>query len=84
MIGKIQLNEVEAAERYGLSVHWFRRARWSGNGPPYVKMAGRCLYPIADTDAYFASKIRTSTSGQNSGQKGGPGRGRKKTVEAVV
>ena len=81
MTVKIQLNETEAAERWGMSVHWFRRARFTGDGPPYVKMAGRCLYPVVSTDAFFESKIRSSTAGQAYAQKGGPGRGHHKKPE---
>ncbi|GFE56399.1 AlpA family transcriptional regulator [Geobacter sp. AOG1] len=59
---KLNLNEVEAAERYGLSVHWFRRARWAGGGPQFIKMGSKVLYPIAETDAFFKSRMRSSTS----------------------
>lgn len=81
---KIQINEVEAAARYGLSVHWFRRARWEGTGPAFVKMAGRCLYPIAGTDKFFEDRLVSSTSVKCSHQVGGPGRGRKKSAATAA
>lgn len=56
------MTETEAAQRYGLSVHWFRRARWAGGGPAYLKLGARVLYPIVSTDAFFAARIRRSTS----------------------
>jgi len=58
----MNLSEKAAAKRWGPSVHWFRRARWAGGGPPYIKLAGKVLYPKVEGDAFFASKIRTSTS----------------------
>jgi len=59
---KLQINEYEAAERYSMSVHWFRRKRWSGGGPEFLKVGSRCLYNIESTDAFFASKRQRSTS----------------------
>lgn len=60
------LTEREAAEKYGPSVHWFRRKRWAGGGPPYIKLSegrgGKVLYPEDLGDEYFASRIRRSTS----------------------
>lgn len=54
MLEKIYMTEKEAAIRYGYSVHWFRRTRWEGNGPPFLKMnnsqTGRIFYPIEQTD----------------------------------
>lgn len=58
----VNLNEKQAAARYGLSIHWFRRARWKGDGPRYIKLAGRVLYPREELQQYFESKIRRSTS----------------------
>lgn len=59
------LTEREAAAEYGLSVHWFRRMRWAGGGPDYIKTPGRggkVLYPRECLDRYFASRVRRSTS----------------------
>ena len=60
------LTEVEAAARWPMSVHWFRRMRWAGGGPEFLKIgagrAGKVLYPEESTDAFFASKLRKSTS----------------------
>lgn len=64
MLNPLALNigEQEAALRYGPSVHWFRRARWAGGGPTYIKLAGRVLYPVAELDKFFIGKFRKSTS----------------------
>ena len=59
---KINLNEQEASAQYGPSVHWFRRARWSGDGPMYIKLAGKVLYPRDELDKFFAERLRRSTS----------------------
>ena len=59
---KINLNEKEASEIYGPSVHWFRRARWKGDGPRYIKLAGSVLYPVTELNAFFEARIVKSTS----------------------
>jgi len=51
---KVNINETEAAEQYGPSVHWFRRARWQGNGPRFIKLAGSVLYPVAELNGLSA------------------------------
>lgn len=58
----VNIDESEAARMYGPSVHWFRRARWKGNGPAFVKLAGRVLYPVAELDRYFEARLQRSTS----------------------
>jgi hypothetical protein len=62
-IEKIYISEKEAAHRYCLSVHWFRRKRWFGNGPEYSKVqGGKILYNIEATDKWFESFKTKSTS----------------------
>lgn len=60
------LTEKQAAERTGMSVHWFRRARWAGGGPLFLKIgdgkAGKVLYPAEELERFFASRLRRSTS----------------------
>ncbi len=58
---KINLTEKEASEKYGPSVHWFRRARCLGNGPRYIKLEMKVLYPLDELDAFFASHIKKGT-----------------------
>jgi hypothetical protein len=61
------LTEKEASERWGMSVHWYRRKRWSGGGPVYIKTDGKngsVLYPEEELEKFFASKLRKSTSDQ--------------------
>lgn len=57
------VTEKQASELYSKSVHWFRRARWQGNGPAYAKISGgSVLYPIAELDRFFSSRLVKSTS----------------------
>lgn len=59
---KRNLTEEQAAAEYGPSVHWYRRARWAGDGPRFIKLDGRVLYPRTELDAFFESRLRRSTS----------------------
>ena len=59
---KINLNETEAAEQYGPSVHWFRRARWKGDGPKFIKLSGAIFYPVVELDKFFNDRLVKSTS----------------------
>ncbi len=50
---KSLMNEKQAALEYPYSVHWFRRARWAGMGPKFIKMGAKVLYRIEDLEEYF-------------------------------
>lgn len=57
------LNEKEAAEVLGLSVHWMRRARWAGNGPEFIKIAGGSVrYRPSTIEAFLDARTVKSTS----------------------
>lgn len=58
------INEKQAAEMLGLSVHWLRRKRWSGGGIPYVKVSygGAVRYRTEDVEAYVNGRLCKSTS----------------------
>ncbi len=57
------INEKEASEIYGMSTPWFRRKRWEGGGPLFVRVGNRSIrYQISDLDDYFTSKKLHSTS----------------------
>lgn len=58
----INLTEQQASAEYGPSVHWFRRARWKGNGPAYIKLAGKVMYPRCQLDKFFDDRLVKSTS----------------------
>ena len=60
------LTEQQASDERGMSVHWYRRKRWEGGGPVYIKTSngkgGKVLYPEEELDKYFNSRLRKSTS----------------------
>jgi len=57
------INENEASEIFGMSKAWFRRKRWEGGGPLFVKIGGKSIrYQMSDLDDYFTSKKLHSTS----------------------
>lgn len=57
------IDEKLAEARYSYSRKWFQRSRWKGDGPPYLKIKHKILYPIKETDAWFAKHtLRRSTS----------------------
>lgn len=51
------LVEKDVARRYGLSVHWFRKARYIGGGPRYFKMGEKVFYTLEDVDEYFKNHL---------------------------
>lgn len=59
---KKNLTETEASEQYGMSVHWYRRTRWTGDGPKFIKLGGAVLYPVTELDAFFDARLVKSTS----------------------
>ena len=73
----VNVDEVRASAVYGPSVDWFRRARWKGDGPTYIKLAGRVLYPVKELEAYFAARLVRSTSEYHTHQQPTSGRPRK-------
>lgn len=50
---KIYQSESEASNRYNYSKYWFQKSRWAGYGPPFLKIRGKVLYPLEETDAWF-------------------------------
>lgn len=57
---QIYLSEEQAHQRYSMSRAWFQRCRWRGDGPIYVKLGVRILYPKQSTDQWFAERIKQS------------------------
>lgn len=65
------IDEKLAAVRYGYSRKWFQRARWTGNGPPFLKIPGnsKILYPLKETDGWFAQhELKINTSSKDHGK----------------
>lgn len=53
------LVEKEVSALYGLSVHWFRKARYTGNSPPYHKLNGKVYYIEETVDKWFKEHLKT-------------------------
>ena len=58
----IQISEKDASQRYGMSVHWFRRKRVEGGGPSFRKIGNRCFYAVEELDRFFNERTCKSTS----------------------
>lgn len=56
------LGEKDASSLTGLSVHWFRRKRWAGDGPPFRKIGSRCLYQAGELLDWFDQYRQVNTS----------------------
>lgn len=61
---KIMISEKEAAQRYPYSVHWFRRARWEGNGPRFIKVGRRVMYVFKEIDEWFKQHPRYQSTSE--------------------
>ena len=58
------LTESELSARIRVAVATLRRWRWSGGGPPFVRV-GRCVrYDAAHVRAWLGAQTRRSTSDQ--------------------
>lgn len=56
------LNEIQAARMLGMSPAWVQRKRWSGGGPPFIKIDHAVRYRLEDLEEWINSRVRTSTS----------------------
>jgi len=55
------ITEKEASKITGLSVAWFQRKRWSGGGPPYVKLDHAVRY--WETELFDWFRVRRIDNG---------------------
>lgn len=60
---RVLFNELEAARLLNLKVSTLRRWRWSGDGPPFLKLGAAVRYDEADLNAFIKAGRRKSTSG---------------------
>lgn len=56
------LVEKEVAMKYGRSVHWFRKARYTHQSPKYYKINGKVFYTIKDIDAWLKDHMKSVTT----------------------
>lgn len=55
--------EKEVSPLVGKSVPWLQRARWAGNGPPFIKIGRNVRYLHDDLLLWFVDRPKlTSTS----------------------
>jgi len=55
--GEKYLVEKELSSKYGLSVSWFRRARYEGRSPVYHKLKGKVYYRESSVDEWFKKNM---------------------------
>ena len=54
------LNQIELAVRWRVSHRTLERWRWTGEGPRFVKLGGRVVYRLSDTEEYEKEMTRPS------------------------
>jgi len=52
------LTQKELAHRWRMSPRTLERWRWLKVGCPYVKIGGRCLYPLESVVAFESGSVR--------------------------
>jgi hypothetical protein len=55
--GETYLVEKELPSKYGLSIHWFRKARCEGKSPTYHKLNGKVYYKENQVDDWFKEHL---------------------------
>lgn len=58
ILGKKYMTDKEAAQRYGFSQSWFQHRRNEKKAPKFIKIEGKVLYDVEDTDTWFKSQIK--------------------------
>jgi hypothetical protein len=56
------LTQKQLAFRWRISQRTLEAWRWRGEGPPYLKIGGRCIYRWQDVKAFEAARLRKRTS----------------------
>jgi hypothetical protein len=56
------LTQSVLADRWGLSPRTLERWRWTGEGPPFLKVGRRVCYRIGDIEAFEAQRVQTATA----------------------
>jgi hypothetical protein len=69
------LNQVELADRWGLSPRTLENWRWRGEGPPFVKIGRKVVYRLIDVEAYEHEQLRANTASVREGQGQAPSTG---------
>ena len=56
--GQKLINEKEASSKYGMSMRWFQRNRYSKNKIPYYRLNNHVFYYPDDIDAWLAANLK--------------------------
>ena len=59
---KLNFNEQDLAERWGVSPKTLQRWRSEGRGPMYLKLSKRVIYPLDQIQAFESKALCASTS----------------------
>ena len=59
---KLNFNERDLAERWGVSPKTLQRWRSEGRGPMYLKLSKRVVYPLDQIQAFESKALYASTS----------------------
>jgi predicted DNA-binding transcriptional regulator AlpA len=54
--------EKEVSTMYGLSIHWFRKARYNGKSPTYHKLNRKVYYKEDEVDSWFKEHLIANPS----------------------
>ncbi|CAN5656908.1 hypothetical protein BH10CYA1_BH10CYA1_55900 [soil metagenome] len=65
-LSTVFIDQKAASTISGMSPSWHERARWQGEGPPYVKIGRKVRYDRAKYIAWFMARERLSTSDADS------------------
>jgi predicted site-specific integrase-resolvase len=68
MHDRLFLTTAEAANRLGLAPKTLERWRWSGFGPPFVKLGRAARYDVRVLDDWAAKRTQMSTSASSGAQ----------------
>ena len=55
--GEQYLVEKEVSAKYGLSIHWFRRARYDGHTPKFHRLNGKVYYTEKEVNEWFKENL---------------------------
>lgn len=57
ILDRVYMTDKEASARYGYSQSWFRLRRHDKKEPHYLKVNGKVLYDMIETDLYFENLL---------------------------
>lgn len=58
--GKDYISDKECEKYFGFSRDWFQKQRSLKKGPPYIKIEGKVLYDLKETEQWFENHMKRS------------------------